>query len=210
MAIKIPELEIDGVIGEVYDNDALHSEDIYDFLQIAGVKAALLDMFFPIGKLWISDDPTNPSEIIGGTWEPIQERFILAVGSHYPVGSEDGSADAIVPEHTHLTNASISEAGSHTHNISGTAASAGSHRHGVYYVNFEETGSGTQHKAVGSSGNYVWSSTEGAHTHNVAGSAAAAGGHTHSVTVTVNSSGVDAIGKNMPPYHASYVWKRTA
>lgn len=44
----------------------------------------------PVGKLWGSDDPTSPASIVGGTWERIKDRFILAAGDTYAAGSTGG------------------------------------------------------------------------------------------------------------------------
>lgn len=47
-------------------------------------------------RYWVSDDPTSPASFIGGTWEQIKDRFILAAGDTYAAGSTGGS-----PTHTH-------------------------------------------------------------------------------------------------------------
>lgn len=57
----------------------------------------------PVGKLWASDDPTSPASIVGGTWEQIKDKFILAAGDTYAAGSTGGEA-------------------AHTHSVSGIAA----------------------------------------------------------------------------------------
>lgn len=44
----------------------------------------------------MSVNSTNPSTFIGGTWEQITDRFLLAAGSTYSAGSTGGSAT-----HTH-------------------------------------------------------------------------------------------------------------
>nr|DAD89677.1 MAG TPA: baseplate protein [Caudovirales sp. ctXjW8] len=57
----------------------------------AAKRAALLAAN-PVGKLWASDDPTSPASIMGGTWEQIKDRFILAAGDTYAAGSTGGEA----------------------------------------------------------------------------------------------------------------------
>lgn len=52
-------------------------------------------------KFWVSPDPTSPASIVGGTWERIKDRFILAAGDTYAAGSTGGKAT-----HT-LTSAEI-------------------------------------------------------------------------------------------------------
>ena len=124
---------------------------------------------YPIGSIYMSVNSTNPSELFGGEWERIQDRFLLASGSAYANGSTGGSANAVVVSHTHTQN---------------------QHRH-------ELTGSKT---SGFSSGNYLR-----------AGSGSATDGqYTNYATPTINSTGEDGTGKNMPPYLAVFVWKRIA
>ena len=41
-------------------------------------------------KFWASNDPTSPASFIGGTWEQIKDRFILAAGDTYAAESTGG------------------------------------------------------------------------------------------------------------------------
>lgn len=47
-------------------------------------------------KFWVNPDPTSPASFIGGTWERIKDRFILAAGDTYAAGSTGGEST-----HTH-------------------------------------------------------------------------------------------------------------
>jgi hypothetical protein len=49
-------------------------------------------------KYWFSDDPTSPASFIGGTWEQIKDRFILAAGDTYAAGSTGGEATHTLTE----------------------------------------------------------------------------------------------------------------
>ena len=60
------------------------------------VLAAVVEIDHPVGSLYISNDPTSPASFIGGTWEQIKDRFILAAGDTYAAGSTGGEAT-----HTH-------------------------------------------------------------------------------------------------------------
>lgn len=44
-------------------------------------------------KFWVSNDPTSPASFIGGAWEQIKDKFILAAGDTYAAGSTGGSAN---------------------------------------------------------------------------------------------------------------------
>jgi transcription elongation factor Elf1 len=51
----------------------------------------LLDMVYPIGSLYMSMNTTDPSELFGGTWERIKDRFIYANGDTTTPGTLGGS-----------------------------------------------------------------------------------------------------------------------
>lgn len=48
--------------------------------------------YFPIGYIYLSTSSINPSEIFGGTWEPIKDRFLLLAGDTYKGGQTGGEA----------------------------------------------------------------------------------------------------------------------
>ena len=101
--------------------------------------------------------------------------------------------------------------GAHTHSVSGTAASNGAHTHSMNKL--WSNGSGKETAYTMQSNRVLTTrstASAGAHTHTVSGTAASNGAHTHTVSGTAASQGVDATGKNMPPYLAVYMWKRTA
>lgn len=70
------------------------------------VLAAVVERDHPVGSLYISNDPTSPASLFGGTWEQIKDRFILAAGDTYAAGSTGGEAKhALIndemPRHRH-------------------------------------------------------------------------------------------------------------
>lgn len=225
------------------------------------------NLLYPVGSVYISVNATNPGTLFGGTWEQIKDHFLLAAGTKYGAGTTGGSADAVIPEHTHTITASSASAGAHTHTTSGTAASGGAHTHTVSGTGASagahtHTVSGTAASAgahthgmgnlwsngSGSDSAYTMSSSRklttrnttsagahthtvsgtaasagahthtvsgtaasgGAHTHTTSGTAASAGAHSHTITATAAKTGESGTGKNLPPYLAVYVWKRTA
>lgn len=59
-----------------------------------------------MGSIYLSVNNTNPSTFIGGTWERIKDRFLLAAGDTYSAGSTGGEATHILtanemPSHSH-------------------------------------------------------------------------------------------------------------
>lgn len=62
---------------------------------------SIIDLIYPVGSIYMSVNAANPGDLIGGTWERIQDRFLLASGSTYGAGTTGGSAKATLPSHTH-------------------------------------------------------------------------------------------------------------
>lgn len=84
---------------------------------VVGIMPTLettLKTIYPVGAIYTSTVSTDPKTLFGfGTWERIQDRFLLAAGSSYSAGSTGGSA-------THTLT--IDEMPSHTHMAKGWAA----------------------------------------------------------------------------------------
>lgn len=66
----------------------------------------IIDTIYPVGCYFWSSVNKDPSTFLGGTWERIKDRFLLAAGDKYTAGSTGGEA-----QHT-LT---VSEMPSHYH-----------------------------------------------------------------------------------------------
>lgn len=65
-----------------------------------------LNQVYPIGSIYMSISNTNPSNLFGGEWEQIKDRFLLASGSTYTAGTTGGAAnvtltEAQMPKHAH-------------------------------------------------------------------------------------------------------------
>lgn len=79
------------------------------FPTVAGrlvTAGALLDLVYPVGSIYMSVNSTDPSTFIGGTWERIQDRFLLSAGSAYAAGTTGGAATHTLtveqmPAHNH-------------------------------------------------------------------------------------------------------------
>ena len=73
------------------------------------VKAmGIFDAIYPVGSLYMSMNDVSPSILFGGTWERIEDRFLLAAGSNYDGGSESAKGvssevNVNIPAHKHLT-----------------------------------------------------------------------------------------------------------
>lgn len=52
----------------------------------------MLDQIYPVGAIYLSTSATDPGTLFGGTWQRIQDRFLLAAGSSYAAGATGGAA----------------------------------------------------------------------------------------------------------------------
>lgn len=68
-------------------------------------SAAMLNAH-PVGSIYLSVSSTSPATLFGGTWERIQNCFLLAAGSSYAAGTTGGEAEHTLtvdelPAHSH-------------------------------------------------------------------------------------------------------------
>jgi hypothetical protein len=56
------------------------------------LASVILNNVYKVGAIYISTDSTSPASLFGGTWERIQDKFLLSAGSSYSAGSEGGNA----------------------------------------------------------------------------------------------------------------------
>lgn len=174
---------------------------------------------YPVGAYYISSSSTSPATLFGGTWTQITNRFILAAGSSYSVGSTGGSATKTLttdnlPSHSH----SCGSAGSHSHtkgsmNITGSIVASDSNEvftavdelvqgGALRLTNRVDFGSITTSQGAGYNGIDFDASRSGAWT----GETSSNGTHSH----TIGSTGKSTAFNVMPPYIVAYVWRRTA
>lgn len=63
--------------------------------------SAMVNLIYPVGSIYMSVNSTSPATLFGGTWEQIQDTFLLASGTTYTNGDTGGSADATLVSHNH-------------------------------------------------------------------------------------------------------------
>ena len=87
------------------------SNDDFEFnVPVKFSGKALFDIVYPVGSIYMSVSSTSPASLFGGTWEQIQNRFLLAAGSSYTAGNTGGEATHTltaneIPSHTHALRA---------------------------------------------------------------------------------------------------------
>lgn len=77
----------------------------------------MADLIYPVGAIYLSTSSTSPQTLFGGTWQRIQDRFLLCAGSSYAAGSTGGEAKHKLtvnemPAHTHGLAGDVQEWGS--------------------------------------------------------------------------------------------------
>ena len=92
--------------------------------------SAMVNLIYPVGSIYMSVNSTSPATLFGGTWEQIEDTFLLASGTTYTNGDTGGSADATLVSHNHTAPAT-----------------------GEYFVTSENTGSNNTRVTYSSSGN---------------------------------------------------------
>ena len=63
----------------------------------------------PVGSIYQSVLPTDPSELFGGTWQMLKDVFLMAAGDTYKAGSKGGEAEHVLtvdemPKHRHSSS----------------------------------------------------------------------------------------------------------
>lgn len=64
---------------------------------------------WPVGSIYTSTRPTDPHELFGGTWEPIQDTFLWCAGPKHAAGATGGEETHTLiieemPAHSHQYN----------------------------------------------------------------------------------------------------------
>ena len=156
----------------------------------------LLDVLYPIGSLYFSNNSTSPASVVGGSWTQISGAAIR--GTNDAIAGYEGSdthtiTTSEMPSHTHST----SSAGAHTHGTGSSTynrwAVANANLSGLTGAN--PAGSGYDFAAISESA--TWSERTATNS---------AGAHTH----TVNASGGGAAMSLVQRSYNCFIWYRTA
>lgn len=81
------DLPITETINESSTNEtAAGTKSVYDYFK------QFINTIYPVGSIYMNTNETSPEVLFGGTWERIQDRFLLGAGSTYAAGSTGGEA----------------------------------------------------------------------------------------------------------------------
>lgn len=104
---------------------------------------------YPIGSLYMSSSSTSPASLFGGTWTPIQNRFLIGAGANYQTMKTGGESthtltESEMPRHTHAQRLTWGSGGGKT---------------GVQFKNTDSGGGSSE--SWDSAGNYIGYSGSG-------------------------------------------------
>ena len=169
----------------------------------------------PIGSVYISQNPTDPSELFGGTWERIYDRVIMAAGTKYKLGYQ-GDPNATKKSYTLTLNNLPTHY--HAYGINYTTAVTGNHQHTVEYNGCQTSVPNIDNTYVGASYNPSVMSTvtseSGAHQHQIVigpdpyasnANSPNTGGRTWN---SGNGSPTAVEIETLNPYYGCYAWVR--
>jgi hypothetical protein len=101
-------------LGKVATRDGFDcAMDAYFTGKVTVGSRLLVDLIYPVGSIYMSTNNVSPQTFFGGTWERIQDRFLLAAGSTYAAGGTGGSAThtltiSEMPTHAHILKVATS------------------------------------------------------------------------------------------------------
>lgn len=167
----------------------------------------LLDYIYPVGSIYMSINPSDPSTLFGGVWVKLQEGVVvLSAGDTYTAGSTGGEAshaitEAEMPSHTHTQVEHSHDRGSME--IRGsigactgawdyTGGATGAFYKGSIKYEIGSGGSPIAKYSVYMEASKDWSGT------------------TNSVAPAINATGQSQPMSLIQPYFSAYIWYRTA
>lgn len=145
--------------------------------------AEIMLTLYPVGAVYISANSTSPASLFGGTWEPINGRFLIGTGA--PENNDDGSSPGS------YNYAAEEKGGEAQHKL--TNIEMPIHSHESIMVNND-----INYKIVYGDGGNI---TTNAGTINYTSGSGL-------FELTTGKAGSGYAHNNMPPYLAVYMWKR--
>ena len=95
--------------------------------------AEIINIVYPIGSIYMSVTDTSPSVLFGGTWQRLEDRFLIGAGSNHSAGATGGAESVSYTPAGSVENHKLttSEIPSHSHGLNSHKHSIGAHAHGL-------------------------------------------------------------------------------
>ena len=166
------------------------------------VEDANFNKIYPVGSIYMSVNSTDPSELFGGEWEQIEDKFLLACGTNHTNGTTGGAetvslTEQEMPRHNHSTNA-------HSHTTD---------TNGEYFVTSTQSSVNNTRVEYSSSGNRMvdgFDTTSSIFHHRKNTNSQSPSTKYSGGTGSTEAYSDGSAHENMPPYLAVYCWVRTA
>lgn len=84
-----------------------------------------LQKFYPVGSVYMTFGNENPADLYGGTWEKVEDTFLMCSGSTYPIGTAGGNNEVLLG----AENIPSLNVTGKTNSFSGNTGSSGEHTH---------------------------------------------------------------------------------
>lgn len=193
-------------IKDIWTSDKVNPTS--DSSTVESLKKIVMDAIYPVGSIYVQYVDKNAAApdscpIKIGTWESLSDKYsghFLKVTNGSDRSTTGGYKDTSLLNHTHEYTAATVE-----------IASSGTHNHDIY-VKPSKVGTGAWTGAEGNAGDNVTSSG-GSTKIPIQWVNESDGGHSHSFTLpSLKYEGDldDVTDRNLPPYLAVYMWRRTA
>ena len=132
---RITELE-----NEVTQMGNANSNDIQELeTRVNATLEERFSKFYQVGSIYMTFGNENPADLYGGTWEKVEDTFLMAAGNQYPVGSTGGN-DTVTLGVSNIPSLNFSGSTTAKNGIStsgngaynGTITSTGTYQGGTY------------------------------------------------------------------------------
>lgn len=143
-AVRQIEAELPDTITDEQIEEILETDTVPTLVGPSGVTVSqILNMVYPVGSYYISNNNTSPAQLFGGMWERVQGKFLLGASDNGEVGTSLQSTANV---------AAGSTGGEATHTLS--VAEMPSHKHSLAYrTGIISTGTaGTWYFDIGTAG----------------------------------------------------------
>lgn len=68
------------------------NDKVEDTIAALAANFSIIDALYPVGTIYQSTKPTDPSTFLGGAWTALTGRVLVGAGTDFPAGTTGGSA----------------------------------------------------------------------------------------------------------------------